>query len=90
MPGLTLTGAFYNTKRTETTNVPATTFSSKANQLVGKVNYALSKRTSIYGLMTNEKVNDGNQLVAQRVGLIATAQGEKSPNRLAVGVFHAF
>ena len=90
MPGLTLTGAFYNTKRTETTPVPATTFSSKANQLVGKVNYALSKRTSIYGLMTNERVNDGNQLVAQRVGLIATAQGEKSANRLAVGVFHSF
>ena len=90
MPGLTLTGAFYNTKRTETTNVPATTFSSKANQLVGKVNYALSKRTSIYALMTNEKVNDGNQLVARRVGLIATAQGENSANRLAIGVFHAF
>ena len=90
MPGLTLTGAFYNTKRTETTTVAATTFSSKANQLVGKVNYALSKRTSIYGLMTNEKVNDGNQLVARRVGLIATAQGEKSANRLAVGVFHSF
>ena len=90
MPGLTLTGAFYNTKRTETTTVAATTFSSKANQLVGKVNYALSKRTSIYGLMTNERVNDGNQLVAQRVGLIATAQGEKSANRLAVGVFHSF
>ena len=90
MPGLTLTGAFYNTKRTETTTVAATTFSSKANQLVGKVNYALSKRTSIYGLMTNETVNDGNQLVARRVGLIATAQGEKSANRLAVGVFHSF
>ena len=90
MPGLTLTGAFYNTKRTETTALPATTFSSKANQLVGKVNYALSKRTSIYGLMTNEKVNDGNQLVSRRVGLIATAQGEKSANRLAIGVFHSF
>ena len=83
MPGLTLTGAFYNTKRSGD-------FNSKANQLVGKVNYALSKRTSIYGLMTNERVNDGNQLVAQRVGLIATAQGEKSANRLAVGVFHSF
>ena len=83
MPGLTLTGAFYNTKRSGD-------FNSKANQLVGKVNYALSKRTSIYGLMTSERVNDGNQLVAQRVGLIATAQGEKSANRLAVGVFHAF
>ena len=90
MPGLTLTGAFYNTKRTDTAVLPAASFSSKANQLVGKVNYALSKRTSIYGLMTNERVNDGNQLVAQRVGLIATAQGEKSANRLAVGVFHSF
>ena len=83
MPALTLTGAFYNTKRSGD-------FDSKANQLVGKVNYALSKRTSIYGLMTNETVNDGNQLVARRVGLIATAQGEKSANRLAVGVFHSF
>ena len=83
MPALTLTAAYYNTKRSGD-------FDSKANQLVGKVNYALSKRTSIYALMTHEKVNDGNQLVAQRVGLIATAQGENSANRLVIGVFHAF
>ena len=83
MPALTLTAAYYNTKRSGD-------FDSKANQLVGKVNYALSKRTSIYALMTNEKVNDGNQLVAQRVGLIATTLGENSANRIAIGVFHAF
>ena len=82
-PGLTLTAAYYNTKRSGD-------FDSKAQQLVGKVNYALSKRTSVYGLVTNEKVNSGTQPVAQRVGLIATALGENSAARIAVGVFHSF
>ena len=83
MPALTLTGAYYNTKRSGD-------FNAKADQLVGKANYALSKRTSIYALVTNEKVDSATQPVSQRVGLIATALGESSANRMAIGVFHSF
>ena len=83
MPALTLTGAYYNTKRSGD-------FSAKADQLVGKANYSLSKRTNLYALVTTEKVGSATQPVAQRVGLIANALGENSANRMAVGVYHSF
>ena len=83
MPALTLTGAYYNTKRSGD-------FNAKADQLVGKANYSLSKRTNLYALVTTEKVGSATQPVAQRVGLIANALGENSANRMAVGVYHSF
>ena len=48
MPALTLTGAFYNTKLDSVVD-------AKARQLVFKANYALSKRTSVYTLLTNAR-----------------------------------
>ena len=86
MPGLTLTGAFYNTKRAAS----GTITEAKANQLVAKVNYALSKRTSVYTLLTNERVGLITQPVSQRVGLITNASDSKSANRMTIGVFHSF
>ena len=83
MPALTLTAAYYNTKRSGD-------FSAKADQLVGKANYVLSKRTNLYALVTTEKVGSATQPVAQRVGLIANALGENSANRMTVGVYHSF
>ena len=86
MPGLTLTGAFYNTKRAAS----GTITEAKANQLVAKVNYALSKRTSVYTLLTNERVGLITQPVSERVGLITNATDSKSANRMTIGLFHAF
>ena len=80
-PALTLTGAVYNTKRSGD-------ISGKANQYIGLAKYALSKRTSMYTILTHAKAGSS---AAQDTSLgLITTPGNSSANRLAVGVLHAF
>ena len=83
MPALTLTGAFYNTKLDDVVD-------AKARQLVFKANYALSKRTSVYTLLTNARAGSPAALDRHLIPVMTPGVGEKSANRIAVGVFHAF
>ena len=85
MPALTLTGAYYNTKQSGVVGVS----NGKANQFVGLAKYALSKRTSIYTILTHVKAGS---TAAQDVGLGAglISAGNDTANRMAVGVVHAF
>ena len=85
MPALTLTGAYYNTKQSGIVGVS----NGKANQFVGLAKYALSKRTSIYTILTHVKAGS---TAAQDVGLGAglISAGNDTANRMAVGVVHAF
>ena len=82
MPALTLTGAFYNTKLDDVVD-------AKARQLVFKANYALSKRTSVYTLLTNARAGSTADTFLIPAAMTPAA-GEKSSNRIAVGVFHSF
>lgn len=82
MPALTLTGAYYNIKRSGDVE-------GKANHFVGIAKYALSKRTSMYTILTHVKAGS---TAAADVGLssgLVTAGNDRA-NRLAVGVLHAF
>ena len=81
MPALTLTAAFYNTKRSGDVN-------GKANQYVGLAKYALSKRTSMYTILTHAKAGSSAPQDTT-LGLITTP-GNSSANLLAAGVVHAF
>ena len=83
MPALTLTGAFYNTKLNDVVD-------AKAQQFVLKANYALSKRTSVYTLLTHAKA--GSTAAADRslIPVMTPGVGENSANRMAIGVLHAF
>ena len=89
MPALTLTGAYYNTKRSGDVN-------AKANQFVGLAKYALSKRTSVYTILTHVKAGS---TAAADIGLSAglipaptapAVTGNDRANRFAVGVLHTF
>ena len=82
MPALTLTGAYYNLKRSGDV-------SGKANHFVGLAKYALSKRTSVYTILTHVKAGS---TAAADVGLSSglVSAGNDRANRLAVGVVHAF
>ena len=82
MPALTLTGAYYNVKRSGDVE-------GKANHFVGLAKYALSKRTSMYTILTHVKAGS---TAAADVGLssgLVTAGNDRA-NRFAVGVLHAF
>ena len=85
MPALTLTGAYYNTKQSGVVG----TANAKANQFVGLAKYALSKRTSMYTILTHVKA--GSTAPAD-VGLSAglVSAGNDRANRFAVGVIHTF
>ena len=82
MPALTLTGAYYNIKRSGDA-------SGKANHFVGLAKYALSKRTSVYTILTHVKAGS---TAAADVGLSSglVSAGNDRANRFAVGVVHAF
>ena len=82
MPALTLTGAYYNVKRSGDVE-------GKANHFVGLAKYALSKRTSMYTILTHVKA--GSTAPAD-VGLSAglVSAGNDRANRFAVGVIHTF
>lgn len=80
-PAFTLTGAFYNTKRSGDVE-------GKANQYIALGKYSLSKRTVAYASLTHAKA--GSAAVADTsLGIITTA-GNNSANRLAVGILHTF
>ena len=82
MPALTLTSAYYNVKRSGDVE-------GKANHFVGLAKYALSKRTSMYTILTHVKAGS---TAAADVGLssgLVTAGNDRA-NRFAVGVLHAF
>ena len=83
MPALTLTAAFYNTKQTG-----LTTPDGKANQFIGLAKYALSKRTTMYTILTHAKAGSTAPQDTS-LGLITTP-GNDSANRVSMGVFHAF
>ena len=82
MPALTLTGAYYNVKRSGDAE-------GKANHFVGLAKYALSKRTSVYTILTHVKAGS---TAAADVGLSSglVSAGNDRANRFAVGVLHAF
>ena len=82
MPALTLTGAYYNVKRSGDAE-------GKANHFVGLAKYALSKRTSMYTILTHVKAGS---TAAADVGLSSglVSAGNDRANRFAVGVLHAF
>ena len=82
MPALTLTGAYYNVKRSGDVE-------GKANHFVGLAKYALSKRTSMYTILTHVKAGS---TAAADVGLSSglVSAGNDRANRFAVGVLHAF
>ena len=82
MPALTLTGAYYNVKRSGDVD-------GKANQFVGLAKYALSKRTSMYTILTHVKAGS---TAAADVGLSSglISAGNDRANRFAVGVIHTF
>ena len=84
-PALTLTGAYYNTKQTGV----AGTADGKANQFVALAKYALSKRTSMYTILTHVKAGSTAAAdVGLSAGLVST--GNDRANRFAVGVIHTF
>jgi predicted porin len=81
MPELTLTGAYYNTKRSGD-------ISGKADQFVALGKYALSKRTILYASLTYAKA--GSAAVQDTsLGLI-TQVGQTTANRTALGILHSF
>jgi len=82
-PAVTLTAAFYNTKRSGDAN-------DKSQQLIGIAKYAFSKRTSGYvsiGRATTDTVVTATQInLAQ--GFVAV--GSDKANRATTGVIHYF
>ena len=82
-PAVTLTAAFYNTKRSGDA-------SDKSQQLIGIAKYAFSKRTSAYasiGRATTDTIVTATQInLAQ--GFVAV--GSDSANRFTTGVIHYF
>ena len=78
----TLTGAYYNTKRSGDV-------SAKADQYIIMPKYAFSKRTTAYASYTYAKAGS---TAAKDVGLALgiIGGGQSDANRLAVGVMHAF
>ena len=82
-PNITLTGAFYNTKRSGD-------LSDDSQQYIAIARYALSKRSTVYasyGHAATDTVVTATQInLAQGV----VSVGSDSANRVTVGVMHAF
>ncbi|MBC3910729.1 MULTISPECIES: porin [Undibacterium] len=79
---MTLTTAFYNTKRSGD-------ISGKADQYILLGKYAFSKRTTAYASLTYARAGSVNaQDVSLALGIIGA--GNSSATRTAVGVLHAF
>jgi predicted porin len=80
----TFTGAYYGTKRSGD-------LSGKADQYIGMVKYALSKRTTAYATLTYAKAGSASlQDTTLALGIIGLNTGNSSATRTAVGVLHAF
>lgn len=81
-PVITLTGAYYNTKRSGD-------LAAKADQYVGMAKYAFSKRTTAYASLTYAKAGSTKaQDVQLALGIVGA--GQDNATRTAVGVMHAF
>lgn len=80
----TLTGAYYNTKRSGEALAAS---AGKADQYIIMPKYAFSKRTTAYASYTYATVGKAAD-VALGLGIIGVGQTDAS--RLAVGVMHAF
>ncbi|WP_423681498.1 porin [Undibacterium sp. WLHG33] len=81
---LTLTGAYYNTKRSGD-------FDGKADQYIGMAKYAFSKRTTAYASLTYAKAGSSAlKDTTLALGIIGTDGVQSSATRAAFGVMHAF
>jgi general bacterial porin, GBP family len=81
-PAMTLTGAFYNTKRSGIND-------GNAKQYIAMGKYAVSKRTTIYSSLTHAKAGStGANDTGLAPGLISA--NNDTANRFAFGVLHAF
>lgn len=87
-PVVTLTGAYYNVKRSGDA-VAGVAQDGKADQYIGMAKYAFSKRTTAYASLTHAKAGTVKaQDVSLALGIIGA--GQDSANRVAVGILHAF
>ncbi|MFZ4528892.1 MAG: porin [Undibacterium curvum] len=81
---ITLTGAYYNTKRSGD-------FEGKADQYIGMAKYAFSKRTVGYASVTYAKAGSAAfQDTSLALGIIGVGSGSARAGRTAVGVLHSF
>jgi len=80
----TVTGGYYDTKRSGD-------ISGKADQYIGMVKYAFSKRTTAYASLTYAKAGSASlQDTSLALGIIGLNTGNSSATRTAIGVLHAF
>jgi predicted porin len=82
-PAITLTGAFYNTRRSGDV-------SDDSQQYIGIAKYALSKRSILYASIG--RANTETVVTATQINLAQgfVAVGSDSANRYTVGVMHAY
>lgn len=83
-PQTTFTGAYYGTKRSGD-------IAGKADQYIGMVKYAFSKRTTAYASLTYAKAGSASlQDTSLALGIIGNLANQDHAVRTAVGVLHAF
>jgi len=81
---ITLTGAYYNTKRSGD-------FEGKADQYIALAKYAFSKRTTAYASVTYAKAGSSAiQDTSLALGIIGVGTGSSRAGRTAVGILHSF
>ncbi|MBC3930949.1 porin [Undibacterium curvum] len=81
---ITLTGAYYNTKRSGD-------FEGKADQFIALAKYAFSKRTTAYASVTYAKAGSAAiQDTSLALGIIGVNTGSSRAGRTAVGLLHSF
>ncbi|MDE2430333.1 MAG: hypothetical protein KGM99_16540, partial [Burkholderiales bacterium] len=79
---MTLTGAYYNTKRSGD-------FEGKADQYIALGKYAFSKRTIAYASLTYAKAGSASPFdTSLALGIIGS--GNTNATRTAVGILHSF
>ncbi|MBI3283466.1 MAG: porin [Burkholderiales bacterium] len=79
----TLTGAYYNTKRSGDVD-------GKADQYIGMAKYAFSKRTTAYASLTYAKAGSAAPQDTSLGLIIANGSGNSTATRTAVGILHSF
>ncbi|MBC3869998.1 porin [Undibacterium oligocarboniphilum] len=83
-PQTTITGAYYGTKRSGDVV-------GKADQYIGLVKYAFSKRTTAYASLTYAKAGSTSlQDTSLALGIIGNLANQDHAVRTAVGILHAF
>lgn len=83
-PQTTITGAYYGTKRSGDLD-------GKADQYIGLVKYAFSKRTTAYASLTYAKAGSAAlQDTSLALGIIGNLANQDHAVRTAVGILHAF